>query len=188
MKGKVNIVNTFRKILSLVLVVLMLANTFAVFAETAAEKGQTFTVNDLYKTMSAPGSAPRTFETWIKVDKNAPSTRLGILFGNFGGAAEFSAINFEIRNNGNPYIYWNAKTVEFTNVDLRTGEKLHLAIVTTASETRCYINGELKQTIKATLADLPANTMNNFVIGGDFRSGNVQYLKNTELYSVSVYS
>ena len=177
-----------KRFISIILVVLMLANTFAVFAQNTDDKGQTFTASDMYKTMSAPKSTPRSFEAWIKVDKNAPSSRLGIMVGNFGGAAEFSAINFEIRNNGNPYIYWNAKTVEFTNVDLRTGEKLHLAIVTTATEAYCYINGELKQTVKATLADIPSNKMNNFVIGGDFRSGNAQYLKNTQLYSTALYS
>ncbi len=177
-----------KKFLSIILAFLMLANTFFVFAENADDIAQTFTASDLYKTMSAPKSAPRTFEAWIKVEKNAPSSRLGIIVGNFGGADNFSSITFEIRNNGNPYIWWNSKTVEFNNVDLRTGEKLHLAIVTTATEAHCYINGELRQTVKASLVDLPANTMNNLVVGGDFRAGNAQYLKNTKLYSTAIYS
>lgn len=176
-----------KKFLSLLFAIAMLVNVFIVFPISADETGMTFNADDQYKTMTPVAGSPRTFEAWINVDKNASSSRLGVIVGNYSGAS--TCVNFEIRENGNPYVYWNHKIANFTSVDVRTGEKMHLVIVTSKTDAKCYVNGELKQTINTTdIVDLPANATLNYVIGGDLRANNQQYLKNTQVYSAALYT
>jgi len=183
-----------KRIVSFLLVFAMIASFAVVPAFAAPASGITFTAADSYKTSTALSAVPRTIETWLKVDADAPDTRLGVIVGNFvSGSYDSTMLDLEIRTNGNPYLYWragNATSVnaQFTDVDLRTGEWIHLAVVSTTTEAKCYINGELKQTVSKTLADVDASTLSQFIIGGDFRSDNSQYLKNTTLGTVSLYS
>ena len=184
-----------KKLFSLLLVVSMLLTMVVLPAfATTPTGGLAFTADDNYTTTSALTEAPRTIEAWVKVDKDAPDTRLGIIFGNYvSGTYDNTMLDLEIRTNGTPYLYWRAGTnksvnANFTDVDLRTGTWTHVAVVSTATEAKCYINGELKQTIELTLADFDVSGLSQFRVGGDFRTGNTQYLKNATLGAVSVYS
>ena len=165
-----------------------------VFGEGAPDKGLRFTAEDNYTTTSAPAGIPRTIEAWVKVDKNAPDTRLGIIVGNYvSGTYKNTMLDLEIRTNGTPYLYWRAGTnksvtANFTDVDLRTGAWTHVAVVSTATEAKCYINGELKQTVEVAMVDFDVSGLSQFMVGGDFRTDNTQYLKNTTLGAVSMYS
>ncbi len=156
--------------------------------------GATFTANDVYETSDILSAAPRTIETWIKVDADAPADRLGIIFGNYvSGSYKNTMIGLEIRKNGNPYLYWregtsDSVTATFGEVDLRTGEWLHLAVVSTTTDAKCYINGELKQTVTENFADVAASTLSQFMIGGDYRTGNTRYLQSSTVGTVAVYS
>ena len=184
-----------KKIISLILSIVMLVSMVAlpVYAK-APENGITFTADDNYTTTSAITEIPRTIEAWVKVDKDAPDTRLGIIIGNYvSGSYDDTMLDLEIRTNGTPYLYWRAGTnkgvnANFTDVDLRTGEWTHVAVVSTTTEAKCYINGELKQTVSKTLADFDESGLTQFMVGGDFRTDNTQYLKNTTLGAVSMYS
>ena len=156
--------------------------------------GMTFAAEDNYTTTAAPSGIPRTIEAWVKVDADAPDTRLGIIAGNYiSNTYADTMLDLEIRTNGNPYLYWRAGTntsvkANFTDVDLRTGAWTHVAIVSTATDAKCYINGELKQTVEGTFADFDVSGLSQLMVGGDFRTGNAQYLKNTTLGAVSMYS
>ena len=179
---------------SIFLVIAMLVMMVPYVYATAPAGGITFTADDNYTTTYAPAEAPRTIEAWVKVDADAPDTRLGIIFGNFhSGTYDNTMLDLEIRTNGTPYLYWRAGTntgvnANFTDVDLRTGAWTHVAVVSTATEAKCYINGELKQTVEKTFADFDVSGLSQFRVGGDFRTGNTQSLKNTTLGAVSVYS
>ena len=62
----------------------------------------------------------------------------------------------------------------FTDVDVRIGEWLHLAITHDDTELRCYINGELV----GSFDDVPVPSFaprQAMMIGGDYRTGNDQY-------------
>ena len=184
-----------RKITSVFLVAVMLLSMAILPASAEGERGGiTFTANDNYTTTQKLAGTPRTIETWLKVDKDAPDTRLGVIVGNFvSGAYGDTMLDLEIRTNGNPYLYWRAGTASsvsahFKDVDLRTGEWTHLAVVSTTTEARCYINGSLVQTITKEFADFDESGLSPFMVGGDFRADNTQYLKNTTLGTVSLYS
>lgn len=181
-----------KKIVSLFLACAMLLSMAMLPAFAASPtSGITFTADDGYETSSALTAAPRTIETWIKVDTDASSDRLGIIVGNYG--TDGSQLDLEIRKNGNPYLFWkpygeSSVTVNFSDVDLRTGEWIHLAVVSTKAEAKCYINGELKQTVTASFNDIGADTLSKFMIGGDYRTGNTRYLQSSTVGAVALYS
>ena len=162
---------------------------FSAFA--AGEDGIRFSADEMYRTAEALASFPHTWEAWIKVDKNASSGRLGVIAGNYGGST--ASANFEIREKGNPYIYWHDSgsgvgTANFSNVDVRTGEWIHLAITVSDHTVVCYVNGAQAQTLNLTLPAQDDQNMGVLCLGGDLRSGNVQYLKSTAVRSVAVFS
>jgi len=180
-----------KKYVSLLLTAVMLLSMAVVPFAAAPTSGVTFTAEDSYATATTPSAVPRTMEAWVKVDKDASDDRKGVIFGNYG--SDGTQIGFEIRKKGNPYLFWKPEgessvTVNFGDVDLRTGEWLHLAVVSTATDAKCYINGELKQTATATINDFAVSTLSSCMIGGDYRSGNTQYLKDTTVASVALYS
>ncbi len=183
-----------KKIISVLLVLAMIASFTSVAVYAAPKSGITFTADDCYETVATLSAAPRTFEVWIKVDADASSDRLGIVVGNYvSGSYKNTMIGLEIRKNGNPYLYWregisDSVTANFTDVDLRTGDWLHLAVVSTTTDAKCYINGELKQTVSNTFADVAADSLSQFMIGGDYRTDNARYLQSSTLGAVALYS
>ena len=131
-----------------------------------------------------------TFETWIYMPKAYSSDIGGTVFGNYR-SYNGARIWYEIYKNGNPrFAYTTASGTtsyhRFTDVDLRTDTWQHLAIVhdTANGEARCYVNGELKQTIAdGTVAAYSADIKNqNFLIGRDtalrYAEGDGQYWEN----------
>ncbi|MBQ9084730.1 MAG: metallophosphoesterase, partial [Clostridia bacterium] len=136
-------------------------------------------VSSIYKTEQLLTRAPHTFEVWIKVavgETGSGSGRVGNIFNNFLGTGN-SAICFDIQTNGNPRLYWGYSTssqanIKFDQVDVRTGEWLHLAVVLDASALKlhCYINGELKQTKTAPADYAERDLATLFCLGRDNRS------------------
>ena len=100
----------------------------------------------------------------------------------------------EVRANGNPFLWLGYggegtnQRISFDKVDLRTGEWTHVAITHDSQTAYCYINGELVQTVSAPLPDVNMSKTGALCIGGDLRSGNKRYLKNSELSSVALFS
>lgn len=179
-----------RKLLLLLLLVLL---SLSAFAAEAPESGITLTANDRYETMGALPAVPRTVEVWLKADADAPDARMGVLCGTFDSTVAKGNFMYDIRTGGNPYIWWKPSGVaevrtQFTNVDIRTGEWIHLVITVAADKSCCYVNGELKQTVAATYADMPASTLSPVMVGGDYREGNTEYLKYTEMGAFRFYS
>ncbi|MBO4860498.1 MAG: metallophosphoesterase [Clostridia bacterium] len=178
-----------KTVIALLVLALLLpcAAAYTVFA--AENKGMTFNA-DTVKQTKAP-AMPLTWEARIKVAKNAGNGRLGTIVGNFSNSTTVS-MNLELRDNGAVALYWNngstSPRYDFTSYDIRTGEPVNIA-VTIDPETKAaslYVEGELKQTIQTaiTAVKLP----NGLVVGGDLRDSNTQYLKNSELFSVALYS
>lgn len=147
---------------------------------------------ETFRTKTALSAIPYTWEAVIKVDKTAPA-RPGVVFGNYKDNNNNSSANLEIRDGGHPSIYYQngttGKSNVFADIDLRTGLKTHLAITVdpVTKTATCYINGVATQTLTG-VANIPENITNVMCLGGDLRYQNAQYLKNTEIYSVALYS
>ena len=184
---------TMKRILCAILVVIMLAG-ICVFPIGADEiVGIKFEVDELYRTSTALSAHPHTFEAWVKVDKNAPSSELGVIAGNYKNSTTHS-YGMEVRANGNPFLWLGYggegtnQRVSFDKVDLRTSEWTHVAITFDSKNAYCYINGELAQTISGSYLDVNIAKTGVLCIGGDLRSGNKRYLKNSEIATVALYS
>ena len=134
-------------------------------------------------------SGIETFETWIYMPKYYSNSIGGTIFGNFR-SANGAKVVFEIYKDGNPRMFYtnaNGSTSyhRFTNVNLKNGAWSHLTIVhdTASGEARCYVNGELKQTLTDNVAAYGANAFNNkFLIGRDtslrYAEGDGEYWEN----------
>ena len=195
-----------KRILALFLAVLVFVGIIPVNGITAyaamptdETEGMTFTdsSDDVWKMNKLLTDAPYTFEVWIKVavgETGSGSGRVGNIFNNFIGSGN-STICFDIQTNGNPRLYWGydeskQANVKFNEVDVRTGEWLHLAIVLDPVELKlyCYINGELKQTQKAPgdyNIDRDLGTI--FSLGGDNRPYDHKYYFHGNMAGFSAY-
>ena len=134
---------------------------------------------------------PSTVEATLLFPKTFQG-RGGVVIGNYKDTTA-NGFNFEIHNNGNPRIYivadGEAYDVIFDKADVRTGEKVHLA-VTINYETRelfLYVDGEKVQRKKMKALPESVPLENVFILGGDNRSGNAQYFKG-EIFSLALYS
>ncbi len=176
------------KKIRIVAVLLIAVMLLSLPAFAAPSKGMSFTADAKYTASKKFEKAPVTFEAWI----NLPATvtgRGGVILGNWNGASQ--NVNFEIYENGVPrfYIENNGNFNHlFNNVHVNTGEWLHLAIVFNASQStaKCYVNGQLKQSVKSECTT-PVEVKVPMRLGGDYRPANEQYFKG-QIASVAVYS
>lgn len=130
-----------------------------------------------------------TFETWIYLPKYYTNSIGGTIFGNFR-SQNGAKIVFEIYKDGNPRLYYtNAEGAtsyhRFTDVNLKSGTWQHLTVVhdVASGEARCYVNGELRQTVTENVAAYGANALDNkFLIGRDtalrYAEGDGEYWEN----------
>ncbi len=182
-----------KRIFCLLISVIMILSLFAMPAGAAEKSGAVFEVDELYRTAERLSAQPHTYEAWVKVEKNAPASELGVIAGNYKNGSTHS-YGMEVRANGNPFLWvgygsdGTSQRLSFDKIDLRTGEWTHVAITHDNKTAYCYINGELKQTISADMPDVDISKTGALGIGGDLRSGNKRYLKNTELSSVALFS
>ncbi len=182
-----------KRIFCLLISAIMILSLFAMPAGAAERSGAVFAVDELYRTAQRLDKHPHTYEAWVKVAKNAPASELGVIAGNYLNGKNAS-YGFEIRKNGNPFLWMGYggsgtdQRLSFDKVDLRTGEWTHVAVTFDSTTAYCYVNGELKQTLSAKLPDVDMTRTDVLCIGGDLRSGNGRWLKNTELSSVALYS
>ena len=157
-------------------------------AEDPDTRGMYFVSEDLYKTDSPITLIPKTFEAWVKLPQGY-NDRAGVIFGNYEGKG--ACMSFEINTRGTPRLYCTDSSGKVTDqifsCDIRTGDWAHLAIVndTDHSKVYCYINGELAQEVNKSYSCSVCDAV--WCIGGDLRSGNVQYFKG-KIASVTVFS
>lgn len=182
-----------KRIVCLLISAIMILSLFAMPAGAAEKSGAVFEVDELYRTADRLDAQPHTYEAWVKVEKGAPDSELGVIAGNYKNSTTHS-YGMEVRANGNPFLWLGYggdgtnQRISFDKVDLRTGEWTHVAITHDSKTAYCYINGDLVQTVSASLPDVDITKTGALCIGGDLRSGNKRYLKNSELSSVTLFS
>lgn len=162
----------------------------------------------MYVTSKNIGDAPKSYEAVIKI----PSTftgRAGVILGNYYGATNSFCLEIYGQK---PRLHITQGTgiydVYFNEVPaLNTGEWVHLAVIHEGpNSVKCYVNGELKQTLTATrYTYYPTDASNKYngldvphvtetgtmVLGGDHRyasgASNSQYFQGS-IQSVALYS
>ena len=151
-----------------------------------------FASEDSYSSTKKIDAFPLTYEAVITLPKDL-SGRGGVIFGIYGsGNPNF---NFEISENGKPRLYLQdadgAYVSVYPNVDVRTGEPVHIAITienfdseAQTGDVKCYINGELKTTDTAA-ALRAAFPVAGVRLGGDHREKNEQYFKGSITYAAA---
>ena len=182
-----------KRTICLIISAVMILSSLTFFTAAADKSGAIFAVDEFYRSSKVLSKHPHTFEAWIKVEKGAAASELGAIAGNYKDA-KTPSYGFEVRKNGNPFLWLgyggNGTDVRlsFDQIDLRTGEWTHVAITFDSTNAYCYINGELKQTVKGSYPDVNFAGAGVLCLGGDLRSNNSRYLKQSELASVAVYA
>ena len=183
-----------KKLLCFFLLLALTLPLLCPIAAAAADTGLTFT-DDLYRTDSIVTQPICTYEAWLRFPTSMGSTRGGAIFGcSINDYDTAHTVDFEVLAGGTPRLLWktadraNTRDLNFSQVKLYTGKKLHLAITfnNQTGEAKCYVDGELRQTIKTD----PITTLIPRVpygIGGTPYSGNPFYFRG-ELFSVAAYS
>ncbi len=156
-------------------------------------KGLTCNTDEQYTLSKKHASMPLTFEATFSVEKNTLTGTTTFI----GSDGLFDpSLVFSINKNGQPRVairdvadYSKQSVYIFKEVDVATGEKTHLAITMdfNSKVMYCYVNGELKQTIKNVSVPVPFEEKHTQVIGGDHRNGNITYFTGT-IESISIWS
>ncbi len=133
---------------------------------------------------------PRTFETWIWIDADWPlnkypdgdpdDKRVGVIIANWAGweadlgPREMShTAALEVWSSGNPRFYWNNGEMNLivSDIDFRTGEWLHYAVVRDETARRgtvtFYMNGQEIYTYILGAGE-PVIPRDPPIIGGDY--------------------
>lgn len=169
------------RILSVLLALMLFlgATNMPITANATTTEGMTFSATRMYYSEKVMGEAPKTYEAVVKFPAGTSSSfRGGAIFGNY--AAGKDTVSLEIQTGGYPrlYVVANGSTYDTTFSgcpSVYTGEWVHIAVVHEASTLKCYINGELKQTINKQVPYVTSGAP--FVLGGDQRYKNDQYFK-----------
>ena len=153
--------------------------------------GLSFLASTFFKMDDKLPKTPLTLEAEIYVDPNFTG-RAGAIFGNYMGIRQDWL--FEIHENGVPRFYYidaggNIKDIKFNNVDVRTGNWVHIAFTFDYENGKMsvYMDGELAQSVDCTADLAPDITTYRFIVGGDGRSNNGNYFKG-QIKSIAAYS
>ena len=120
-------------------------------------------------------TTPKTF--MVNLNLKGYQTLGGVIFGN--NQYSNNSINYEIVDGSPKIIYRFANGDKydylFDSVDVRSNEFVNLTVVTESSLIKCYLNGELKQSLPFNLEQFLVSAP--FVIGGDLSVNNNDYFK-----------
>lgn len=150
------------------------------------------TAGDYYVTKEKVTTVPNTVEAWICLGDDLDNdSRGGVIVGNYDDTTD-ATFSVEVFSGKHPRALLiaedgSAQSYVFNKVTLATGEYVHLTIVrdVTAEEIRCYVGGELQQTLA--LYGTQVTTIDDFFgVGGDLKDGNRTYFKG-EINSVVLF-
>ena len=161
------------------------------YTNNALTEGKSFTTAIAEEQKVTLSETPYTISAWINLSTSVTNEG-GVIIGNYSGSYA-NCLNIEISKNGNPRLYHrNASNVFdsliFNNVDIRSNNQwVHLVFTISGNRVSCYVNGVLKQTLTAANTIQLESTNADFIIGGDFRSGNARSFKG-RILSLDLYS
>ena len=159
------------------------------------ENALTFTADNTYQVMKPFDQAILTYEAQIYFPKsNDTSTRGGVVLGNYYSSWGANCVNFEFKEKGSPRLYYEINGIaydfHFSNVDARLDRFVFVTVTLdpTTGEAKCYLDGELKQTITKGAMTVPdAVYKNEMCLGRDSRGASGYPFKGA-IKSLAVYS
>lgn len=179
---------------------LILKATLTISSNTPSyASGLTFEEYNRYIVNKPFKELPYTVEMEVKIDKNL-SGSAGTLFGNYdlsvngGSSVGLGRVyNIEVNNGIVYFVFTNNAhqklTIEFSGVDVRTSDWVHLTVAFDVQKSQAYLymNGELKSSkdITGDLSEYIKTT--TFHIGGDNRTLNPAWFKG-EYRELAVYT
>ncbi|MBR5538374.1 MAG: metallophosphoesterase [Clostridia bacterium] len=186
-----------KKIASFVLVLATLCCLLAFTANMAAQdnEGLGFAKGEVYHIANDLPDMPVTVEAVIYFNKRAKLSNNSAFFGNKRGSESCKNIGYYITADGNPKITLSeypdgvvTHSYTFDQVNVIKSEWVHLTIVRDIEkkEIRCYLNGELAQSLP-TEEETGKHDLWDFVVGGDMNSLNVNWFRG-RMKSLAVYS
>lgn len=128
---------------------------------------------------------PLTIQATVQYNGNG--TRGGVIFGNYSSYKDQNAINLEIYTYGRVRLFYinnGVRSDVIFSTDIRSTEKVHIAVTVDGNLAKLYLNGQLTETIGVEQG-LPI-VDKEFFIGGDHRSDVASIFKGT-IYSVAVF-
>ena len=138
-------------------------------------------------------ASPKTFEAWVKIPVDG-GQRDGVIAGNgaIDGINGTSTINFGVKANGNPWLYWKEATGNVTDyavpANVKIGDWVHIAIVQDSENHKlfCYINGNMANERLSSIVNetIPIRALK---IGGDYLYNNPRYFPG-EIAEIRVWS
>ena len=156
------------------------------------ENALTFSPNNTYQVMKAFSKPILTYEAEIYFPiSNDNSSRGGVILGNYRNK---NCVNFEFKERGTPRLYFEingtAYDFHFTSVDVRLGKFVFVTITfdTITGDCKCYVDGELKQTINKGVINIPDDTYANPMRLGSDTRGSGGYPFKGAIKSLAVYS
>ncbi len=163
--------------------------------DIASDNALTFASNNTYQVMKPFDRAILTYEAQVYFPtSDDTTTRGGVVLGNYYSTRNASCVNFEFKERGTPRLYFEINGVQydfhFSNVDVRLDRFVFVTITLdpTTGEAKCYLDGELKQTInKGAFGISDAVYSNAMYLGRDAR-GASGYPFNGAIKSLAVYS
>ena len=159
-----------------------------------ADGGLSFSSANTYEMAKPFTSEVYTYEAMVWIPKStASSIRVGAVCGNYSAGSD--SVVFEFKEGATPRLYFGKSNgarydFHFNNVDARRDGWTFVTIVVDPvnGEARCYIDGELKQTIVQTTINIPSTTYEGtYHLGNDTR-GASGYPFQGGLKSLALYS
>jgi len=195
---------------SVILVVLLLASLFGCGDQPSNDTtappqttqntftdltGATFTADPVWRSNKTVLQVPNTFEAWINLPAGS-SGKNDVVISTAGDAYEHECIpcvTLYVDSNGVPVLDWVCDkelsySWRFDDVNLRTGEWTHLAVVRDVEAGRifCYVNGQnadlYKERFSMDIAPVTA-----YCIGGDHTAKNENFFTG-QIHNVAVFS
>ena len=153
-------------------------------AQFEPDSGKTFSKSskNTIPTLTAP---PKTIEAVIQLPKSH-SGRGGVIVSNYA-SGNSEQLSLEIYDGGRVRLFVNSngtKSDYVFSTDIRSDEAVHIAVTINGTKATLFVDGKAVET-KTMQQSLPSAT-EDFMVGGDHRSGNKQYFKG-KIYSVNLY-
>ncbi len=199
---KRNRISMILSVLILSLVLILVSTALAFESSASTEEGISFTSKgdaDKWHMRKPLSDAPYSIEAWINVPTTiADDTRVGYLFSNYDGGSGTNTyygnstygnrtISLEFIAGGIPQLIFGPDngsgslgtraTIKFDQVDVRTGEWMHLAVVKESDAVVCYVNGEKAQSVANSQKYYKDDILQPYAFGADNRSGNSYYFR-----------
>ncbi len=150
-------------------------------------EGKKFSANTKTLVPIGINEVPLTYEAVINVPEDIEG-RAGVIVGNYK-LNRTKVLSFEVFDGGRVRLYGKTgvknQSIDCTfDTDIRSNKPVHIAITVDGLNATLYINGEETET--KTLQYALSDDASDLKIGGDNRSGNIQYFKGT-IYSVALF-